>query len=71
MIIKTAMIYGKTIIKDANYFWRPMCLNKFKKSYSHEHCVNFIKKSIQYDELLILQKAIDERKRELKKDFPI
>ena len=30
-----------------------------------------IKKSIQYDELLILQKAIDERKRELKKDFPI
>ena len=42
-----------------------MYLNK------NEHCVNFIKKSIEYDELLILQKAIDERKRELKKDFPI
>ena len=42
-----------------------MYLNK------NEQCVNFIKKSIQYNELLILQKAIDERKRELKKDFPI
>jgi hypothetical protein len=63
MIIKRCIIFGKTIFKQ--YFWKPMYLNK------NEQCVNFIKKSIQYDELLILQKAIDERKRELKKDFPI